>query len=84
MSYLCVTTLIAATGDVGVFVSCVFIARPGNNNWLLFITSPRTVLEARGCRSHLHATANHSLLLSFSFFLLFSTALATRRGHGDS
>lgn len=42
MSCLCVTSLIAAWGGRA-FASCVFIARPGNNNRLLFITpAPNT------------------------------------------
>lgn len=52
MPCLCVTTLIAARGverdggkGDGVFVSCVFIARPGNNNWLLFITRAQPCSE---------------------------------------
>lgn len=57
----------------GVFVSCVFIARPGNNNWLLFITPPRVVFGTHECRSHLHVRANHSFLLRSLFFVCDSS-----------
>lgn len=88
MPCLCVTTLIAARGRErdggkgdGVFVSCVFIARPGNNNWLLFIT------RAQPCSKRTNVAVTYtnrreSLSLAFLFFLfrgLLSSPSRTRR-----
>lgn len=49
------------------FVSCVFIARPGNNNWLLFIT-----LFGARCSERTNVAVNYTTVARITLFpLLF-------------